>query len=131
MKSTKNIEFKNINPIWTYGKGIFSACVFTLFIFVVMALVITYTNISETIIPMTAAIVMVISSAISGMYVGNKFKRKGWLHGIFVGLVYVVLLIFMSWIFINDFAIGRYALYKGVTGVIASGIGGIIGVNLK
>lgn len=131
MKSNKNIEYKNINPIWTYGKGILAACVFALFVFVIMALIITYTSISETIIPMIASIVMVISSAISGMYVGNKFKRRGWLHGIFVGLIYAVLLIFMSWIFINDFTIGRYALYKGVTGSLASGIGGIIGVNLK
>ncbi|QZY57054.1 TIGR04086 family membrane protein [Crassaminicella profunda] len=130
MKSNKNIE-KSGSIIWVYVKAILAACIFALLIFIIMALLITYTNISETIIPMMASIVMVISTLISGMVVGAKTKRKGWLHGALVGVVYVLLIIFMNWVFVKDFSIGSPALLKSLIGIIAGGIGGMIGVNLK
>lgn len=96
-----------------------------------MALLITYTNISEALIPMFASITMVVSASISGMYVGAKIKKKGWLIGALEGCIYVILLILISWIFMKDFNMDRYVLYKAVIGVASGGVGGIIGVNLK
>lgn len=114
-----------------YGKGILAAFIFALLILVVLTLLITYTNISESIIPMTTSIVMLISTLISGMYTGSKLKKKGWLHGVIVGIIYMTIIIIMSWGLISDFKFEMYILYKSLIGIIVAGIGGIIGVNLK
>ena len=131
MKSNKNINLSSSNLVWVFFKGIIAAYIFVLFIFLIMALIITYTNISETLIPMLASITMIVSASISGMYVGTKTKKKGWLNGAIEGLFYVILLIFMSWIFMKDFSMDRYVLFKSIIGVASGGLGGIIGVNLK
>jgi len=131
LKSNKNINLSSSNLVWVFFKGIIAAYIFVLFIFLIMALIITYTNISETLIPMLASITMIVSASISGMYVGTKTKKKGWLNGAIEGLFYVILLIFMSWIFMKDFSMDRYVLFKSIIGVASGGLGGIIGVNLK
>jgi putative membrane protein (TIGR04086 family) len=130
VKANRNIE-KSGSCIWIYVKAILAACVFALLIFIIMALLITYTNISESIIPMMASIVMVVSSLITGMVVGVKIKRKGWLYGALAGLVYILLIVFMSWVLVADFSIEKIVLIKSLLGIIAGGIGGMIGVNLK
>lgn len=131
MKSNRNMELSNEGFIWIYVKAIFAACIFAVLIFIIMALIITYTNISESIIPMVASIVMIISCLICGIYTGSKQKRKGWLKGALAGLIYAILIIFMSWILIKDFTIGTNVLFKTLISTITGGIGGMIGVNLK
>lgn len=130
MKSKKSVEIIS-NPVLIYLKGIIVAVVFVLFLFLIMALLITYTNISEALIPLFAAITMVVSALISGMYVGAKIKKKGWLIGVLEGCIYVVFLILISWVFMEDFNMNSSVLYKGVIGIASGGLGGIIGVNLK
>ena len=131
MKSNKSVEAVGSNTIWIYVKGIIAAYIFVLFIFLIMALVITYTSIPEALIPMFASITMIVSASISGMYVGVKMKKKGWLNGAMEGLLYVFILIVMSWAFMKDFSMDRYALLKSLIGIVSGGIGGMIGVNLK
>jgi len=130
-KSMKSMDINSTNPIWIFVKGIISAYIFVLFIFLIMALLITYTNIPEALIPMLSSITLIISISISGMYVGSKLRRKGWFNGGIEGIVYIVLLIAVSWAFMDDFSLDRYVLYKSVVGVLSGGIGGMIGVNLK
>lgn len=92
---------------------------------------ITYTSISEGIIPIVTSTVMVISVAMSGMYTGLKLRRKGWLNGAVAGLLYAMLIMVMGWVFLDEFAVGMLLLYKALTGIVAGGVGGMIGVNLK
>ncbi len=114
-----------------YMKGILSACVFSVLAFILMALMITYTNVSEGIIPIVTSIVMVISVAMSGMYAGLKLRRKGWLNGAAAGLLYAMLIMVIGWIFLDQFTVGMLLLLKSSVGIVAGGVGGMIGVNLK
>ncbi|MDF2546572.1 TIGR04086 family membrane protein [Anaerosolibacter sp.] len=131
MQSNKKVDMGKDNIIVVYMKGILSASVFSIFAFILMALMITYTSISEGVIPIVTSVVMVISVAMSGMYTGLKLRRKGWLNGAVAGLLYAMLMMVMGWIFLDEFAVGMLVLYKSLTGIAAGGIGGMIGVNLK
>ncbi|WP_165000346.1 TIGR04086 family membrane protein [Anaerophilus nitritogenes] len=119
------------NRIATYVKSIMVACIFSLFVFVIIALLITYTDISESIIPILASIVMILSAFTSGMYAGVKIKRKGLFNGLLVGVFYMIVITCMSFLLIKDFKFEMYAFYKMMIGIVAGGIGGMIGVNLK
>ncbi|AOT72818.1 TIGR04086 family membrane protein [Geosporobacter ferrireducens] len=131
MKSNKTPETGWLNPIWVYLKGIIAAYLFSILIFLIMALMITYTNISESILPIFTSIVLVISIIISGTYTGIKLKRKGWLNGALTGLIYILLLFIMSWIFVEGFSLDRWTIYRTITALVSGGIGGMIGVNMK
>ncbi|TCO79849.1 TIGR04086 family membrane protein [Marinisporobacter balticus] len=131
MKAKNNIETGRGSVVGVYVKAILFACIVALFILIIVALLITYTNISESIIPIVVSITMVISSLTCGMVTGSKMKKKGWFNGALVGLIYVMLIIFMSWVLIADFTIGRTVLVKSIIGIVSGGVGGMIGVNLK
>ncbi|MCT4595013.1 MAG: TIGR04086 family membrane protein [Anaeromicrobium sp.] len=116
---------------WTYVKGIFTACTLMLVMFIFLALLITYTNVSESIIPMASTICLVITAIINGMYVAGKRKKKGWLNGIIAGIIYMLVIIFLSWVFMKEFKLSISILYKSIMVLASSIVGGMIGVNLN
>jgi len=114
-----------------YVKGIIVACVVALLLFVILALLITYTNISESIIPAGILAILSIGALISGVYVGTNLKIKGWLNGILMGFIFIGFIFLVGCILNKEIVFELSFLYKLLIGIAAGGIGGMIGVNLK
>lgn len=131
MAKAKILDNREKMPRLTYLRSIFKAVVFTIIIMLVIAAIITFTSVSEAIMPLVTSIIMVLSIAFSGLLSARKIKKNGFVHGIVTGAIYVLLIMFLSWIFIKDFSIDKYTIIKGIIGIVSGGIGGMIGVNLK
>lgn len=127
----KSVELGSDGSVVMYAKAVFTACIFALCILILMSVIITYSGVSELIMPMVASITIIISSLVGGMHIGSKAKRKGWLNGSLVGLIYIILMMMIGSLIAEEFVMGMNLLYKVLMGVIAGGIGGIVGVNLK
>ena len=112
-------------------KGSLLAIIVSAIFLVVFAILLTYTNISEsTITPVVLAIVGI--SILMGSYLSTrKIAQNGILNGAIVGIVYMLLLYIVSSMVFLDFGIGLNSLMMMGCGIIAGVIGGIIGVNTK
>jgi putative membrane protein (TIGR04086 family) len=131
LAKAKILNNKEKMPRLTYLRSILRAVLFALIIMVVVAALITFTSLSEAMMPMVTSIIMILSIAFSGLLSARQFKNKGFIHGIVTGAIYILLIMFLSWIFIRDFSIDKFNIIKGVIGIVSGGIGGMIGVNLK
>lgn len=127
----KNISKAGPFNIKIYGYGLMRGYIISLLLFLIGAILITYTSMGESTIPLITSAIMIIGIVYSSIYCSVHFKMKGWLHGGIIGLIYVLILILLSKIFISGYTIGRIALYKIGLGVGAGVIGGMLGVNIK
>ena len=127
----KNISKAGPFNIKIYGYGLMRGYIISLLLFLIGAILITYTSMGEGTIPLITSVIMIIGIVYSSIYCSVHFKKKGWLHGGIIGLIYVFILILLSKIFISGYTIGRIALYKTGLGVGAGVIGGMLGVNIK
>lgn len=132
MKSGKKTTLKP-GPfnIKVYGRGLIRGYIVSILLFLIVAILITYTSVSEGIIPMITSIIMVVGIAFSAIYCSAHIKTKGWIHGGIIGIVFVLILIILSKVFISDYSLDRIALYKIGLGMVGGIIGGILGVNIK
>ncbi|RKD28028.1 putative membrane protein, TIGR04086 family [Caminicella sporogenes DSM 14501] len=126
-----NAEKKDDFILLIYLKSIVISMAVALVIFLILAAIVTFTSVSESIIPLVSSIVTVLVIAFSGLLAAVKKKKKGFLHGIAIGALYVLIIFILSLIFIDDFSINKIVIIKGIIGIVSGGIGGIIGVNLK
>ncbi|MCC5911542.1 MAG: TIGR04086 family membrane protein [Clostridiaceae bacterium] len=117
--------------IWIYGKGLMRGYLLSLVLFLIGALLITYTGLSETILPIITSGIMVLSIAYASIYAAIHTKKRGWLHGAFIGMIYIVILIILSKLFITDYTITAAVYYRIITSVVTGVIGGMIGINIK
>lgn len=79
-------------------------------------------DIIKTIIP-------ILSFFISSFILGMKSSKKGWLEGLKIGIIYLILIIFLNLIFIHEFSISSIIYYLIL--LLSSVFGSMIGINKK
>lgn len=103
----------------------------TLVIFVVCALLLTYTGLPEEAIPAIAIVTAVISVVSGGVIASKGVSGKGYLTGAAVGIFYVLLLYIFSCLFAGDMFFNSYILILLAIGLFGGAFGGILGINLS
>ncbi|EOD00668.1 TIGR04086 family membrane protein [Caldisalinibacter kiritimatiensis] len=122
---------KKDNYALTLIKGVILSFIITLVSFIVFALILTYTNITESVIPTVDSIIMILSIAIGSIYVAFKVYKKGWLNGAIVGLAYIAILIAIRRLISGNVQYNVYLLVKVAISIITGVVGGMIGINIK
>ncbi|MBE6147583.1 MAG: TIGR04086 family membrane protein [Firmicutes bacterium] len=75
-------------------------------------------------------VISCISMLIGGVYIGIKSNKKGWLEGIKVGFIVIILYFIISYL-VFDSGISIKTLLYYLILLISSMLGSIIGINLK
>ena len=122
------VESSN-NNIIRICKGLMFSFIITLISIFVFAILLTYTNISEKIIPTVIIILTFISILIGSIIAVKKINRNGMLNGGIIGGIYVILIYLISSILNTGFSLNIYTIIMILAGIISGIIGGIIGVN--
>lgn len=112
-------------------KSVGMAYVITLFIFVVLAIILSYTEFPETMVPSVVVVGTLISIMFAGTSIARKARTRGWLNGAIAGLTYMVVLYLISSLTVADFRIDQYVIFMLLAGLGAGALGGIVGINLK
>lgn len=119
------------NTYMVFLKALIMCLLLTFLLVMVYALLLSFTPMSDSSMNMVTQIIIIICITISSIYGSKKLCRKGWLFGLLLGLVFVLLLIPVSMIFGQPFVFDKYLIAKTLMGSFVGLIGGIIGVNLN
>ena len=129
----KTIEKENIksNNMFKILKGIILSILITLLGLLILAIVITYTNVSESIIPIAVTIITAISILIGSFFSTINIQKNGLLNGFAVCFTYIVTIYVISSITSTGFTLTNTSFIMIISVILAGMLGGIIGVNLK
>ncbi|ABR48498.1 conserved hypothetical protein [Alkaliphilus metalliredigens QYMF] len=117
--------------LWIYGKGLMRAYFLSFILLLIGAVLLTYTSLREGMIPLFTSIVMMLSIVYGAVFVSVHLKKRGWLHGIMIGLIYMGLIVLLSKVFMTDITLDRFMGYRVLISIVTGGIGGMIGINIK
>ena len=111
------------------GKGILISFIVTLISLYIFSLLLTYTNISERIIPVCIIILTFISILLGTIISMRKTKKNGLINGAIIGGIYIILLYLISSVLNTGFAMNIYTIIMIFAGMVSGIVGGIIAVN--
>ena len=131
ISSVNNIDNKNQNNILRIIKGVLISIIISVIGLLIFAIVLTKSNISESIIPITIIIISNLSILIGSIICNKKIEKNGIGNGMLVGLVYLIIIYLISSITIKSFSFNLKSVIMILCSIISGTIGGIIGVNLK
>lgn len=112
-------------------KGSVTSILLTIILLFIFAIILTYTNLQENIMPAVVIIITAISILIGSSISTLKIKKNGLLNGAMVGIIYILSIYLISSIIGMDFSCNTNSIIMMVAGIVAGMIGGIIGVNLN
>ncbi|MCI8342392.1 MAG: TIGR04086 family membrane protein [Firmicutes bacterium] len=120
---------KEMKVVGSLLKGLAMGCVITVAVFIVLAVLLTYTDMKESVIPMLSVAVTAVSAMVAGFITAKGASSRGIFWGMGAGAIYALILFAVLIAASVDFtmSIGRVA---GFVAAIAGGaIGGILGIG--
>jgi len=125
-----NIQVEKNNSITIkIVKGLVISFLVTLVTIFLFSILLTYTDISEGIIPTAIIILTFVSILIGSIISMKKTSKNGLINGAIIGGTYVILLYVISSFLNTGFALNGYTIGMIVAGIVSGVIGGIIAVN--
>ncbi len=104
-------------------EGSILSIVASIVLLIILAAILTYTNVSESIIPTVIIIITSISILIGSQITTSKIKKNGILNGIFVGTIYIIMLYLISSIISKNFSFNNYSIIMIATSIAIGGLG--------
>jgi putative membrane protein (TIGR04086 family) len=121
----------NKNNFFILLKGLFLAYVITLVLIIIYAMVLAFTKVPESTMPVCTIVISLISVTISSSLMVSRIKEKGLFNGALIGLLYIGSLYLISSVFDTGFGVSGFSLIMILISILAGCIGGITGVNLS
>lgn len=122
---------KNDNIVFTIGKGVIYALLISLILILIYSILLSITEISESTIPTITTIIVMISISMGGIISTKNIESRGWLIGIIIGSLYMLILFLIGLIIKTDIEPGGFSIFKAIMGMIIGALSGIVGINLS
>lgn len=119
------------NTYMVMMKSLLVCLVMSFAMILIYALILSFTSISDASMSKVTQTILIISVAISSAYGSKKTRRRGWLFGSVLGLIFAVLLVPFGMAMGQEFSMDIYLIAKLLVSTVVGAIGGIIGVNLN
>lgn len=111
-------------------KGVLLAYCISFLLILVYSAILTYTGVSESTIPMVVFMISLLSVFLASSLMVIKLKENGLKNGGLIGLIYILVLYFLSSLTSVGFGLSSFSIATIIFNILLGMVGGIIGVNL-
>lgn len=111
-------------------KGVLLAYCISFLLILVYSAILTYTGVSESTIPMAVFMISLLSVFLASSLMVIKLKENGLKNGGLIGLIYILVLYFLSSLTSVGFGLSSFSIATIIFNILLGMVGGIIGVNL-
>lgn len=131
-ENIKTVESGDLPSFFTgFLKGALIAVVVTVGVFLVFALLLSYTGLSEDTVRYVVYITEALGAFLAGIVPAKKIRRRGILTGGLCGVLYMAIIWVVTSLISDGFYFNLHLLIMLVTSLAAGALGGIVGVNTK
>jgi putative membrane protein (TIGR04086 family) len=118
------------NALIKVGNGVLRATIITLLLLVLLAAIMNFNEIGSQVLSVYYLVVTCVSILYGSIYAARKNKRRGWIVGILVALLYMIILYLISAIFFQDLAFTGKDFLRLAIALLVGALSGMLGINL-
>lgn len=127
----KVLDNANNNNMIVITKGIIISFIITFVSIFILAIILTYSDLSENLISPIIIGITAVSILIGTSISTIKLSKNGILNGGIIGFIYIISIYIISSITSVGFEVNIQSIIMIIASIIAGMIGGIVGVNIK
>lgn len=127
----ENMQINENKTIVNILKGVEISLISTFIMLIIFSIILTYTNIQESVINPVIMIITAISILIGSSLGNTKIRKNGMVNGGLIGGIYIIIIYLISSILNWKFSLNIQSIIMIITAVVFGILGGIIGVNKK
>lgn len=119
-----------MNTLKEYTKFMIITILIGLVLTCLIAILLAYTNINDNMLGTLIFVATALSIFIGSTMLNRKFKKRGYLYGLFFGLIFFLIIYTFSCLLSSAFIFNTTALVYLLMALVCGAVGGIIGVNI-
>lgn len=130
----ENVKTKSLNGsigVLAITRGSITSYIITTIVFIIYALLLTYTEMTEKNIQTVVIITTVVSVLIGGIMCAKNTKSKGLIYGMICGVIYSIIMVMVSFCILPEIVFSPKIIMIIILSICSGGVGGIIGINIK
>lgn len=112
------------------GKGALRSTVITIALLIILTIVMSLKDLSPQIISVYYLLVTCASIIYGSIYAAKKNNKKGWLVGLLVSVLYMVILYVLRFVFQHDDSITSKDFIRLALALLVGTLSGMLGINL-
>lgn len=112
------------------GKGALRGFIVTAVLIAIMAVITNFANINPSITSVAILIITMVSIIYGAIYATKKIRKKGWVVGILVAALYIIILYIASLIAGRESVLAVRDLWRGLLALAVGALSGMLGINL-
>ena len=128
---TAQTEKKNNNLCKGFFGGMAIALSLTAVVFLLCAVLITYTDMTENSVSIISVVVSAVSTFIVGFKTASKAEKGGMVYGFVSALIYIMFVLLVLSTAQKDFVLSTIRIFSVIISLVCGSIGGILGINTK
>ena len=109
--------------------GVLIAYAITCIFFIGCALALTYSTLTEEMVPTIMLVAVAVSVIVAGFDAAKGADKRGWMWGMAAGLLYALILICIETWVSSKFTVDAKTMTSVALSVVGGGFGGIMGIN--
>ena len=128
--TASNVKKKD-NLLFKMAKHILAVYIASLLIMIALAIVVTYTGVSEGVISPCLWVTRLLGVFMSAYLTSSLARSRGWLWGVISALIYAGIIYLIGWIAVENY-FGEMSFLRSLGISLVVGItGGIAGININ
>lgn len=122
---------ENKNSLLYLGEGVLRSFFITLALILIMVIVSTFYDVDAGIRSICFVVLSTLSVVYGSIYATKKIGHKGWLVGIAVASIYIIMLYFVA-VFAGsrEFALSYKDAVRILLAMLVGGLSGMLGINI-
>lgn len=112
------------------AEGVLRGFIITVVLLLIFAVIMTFTEVSERVSSIFYLVTTILSIMYGSIYAVRKIKKRGWLIGILVTILYLLVLYIVSIVSGNSSVIGADRINRFLIALVVGALSGMIGINL-
>lgn len=112
------------------GEGVLRSFVMTLICILIYSVVLRFATITENVTSIFILVLTLLSVVFGAIYSARKINKRGWLIGLIVACLYMVILYLVSLLAGRDGALTSAHFIKFGLAAVVGALSGMLGINL-
>ena len=112
------------------AEGVLRGIILTTILFLVLASIMTFTEVNNSFTSVFYLLTTLVSITYGAVYSAKKIQRKGWLVGLAMAIMYMIILYAVSIASNNSTGMDSSRIIRTILALVVGTLSGMLGINL-
>ncbi|MCY6353920.1 TIGR04086 family membrane protein [Clostridium sp. ZS2-4] len=121
---------ENNSDLLRIGEGVIRSFFFTLALLLIYAVITSFIDTNAKFDSIYKVVITALGVMYGAIYAAKKINRRGWLIGLIIGILYMIVIYLVSVLNGRGLALSHFSILRIILALVVGTLSGMLGINI-